>query len=474
MSAQPPPRLDVHSLDPRSMFPTPDNIALVTQHARLVQVQLEQDRVLVKLAQASSSSAASASSPAASAASSPTSSSEESRMAKEFRNQTLNYLSLLNDWLAQANMVATRQQQQQQQLPQAPATPAAAAALQLARATVSSNNQVVMDPCVMGEFACQISPNQVAQVKCLVDQAKQRYYCLIKTLRGTIYGSVQLYQIGRVEANGVVRFPHPSEQVAIKCFNKDLVRRRKSRDGFNVQEDPVRELAIQQRLSQVGHAFVMPLLACLETERDFYAILPYVGGGELFEFVAARAPLPEVEARKLFRNMLDGVYYCHCAGVCHRDISLENFLLGGPTASDPLLIDFGLAVIMEPLGSGWRPIPHTGPVGKVFYMAPEVYDLNSQPAGSLAGGLDGTKVDVWSLGVCLAIMLTGVPLWECASQIDDRFRASIMRRELPRVLRLWGFELSPQVTNLLQRMLEFKPADRMSIPEIAQHEWFTL
>ncbi|KAH9261281.1 hypothetical protein BASA81_000985 [Batrachochytrium salamandrivorans] len=464
MSAQPPlpKRLDVHSLDPRSMFPTPENIALVAHHARLVQVQLEQDRVLVKLAQSSPSSPASA-------ASSPTSSSEESRMAKELRNQTLNYLSLLNDWLAQANMVATRQQQQQQQQQQAPGP-----ALQLARAAISSNNQVVMDPCAMGEFACQISPNQVAQVKCLVDQTKQRYYCLVKTLRGTIYGNVQLYQIGRMEANGVVRFPHPSEQVAIKCFNKDLVRRRKSRDGFNVQEDPMRELAIQQRLSQVGHAFVMPLLACLETDREFYAILPYVGGGELFEFVAARAPLPEVEARKLFRNILDGVYYCHCAGVCHRDISLENFLLGGPTASDPLLIDFGLSVIMEPNGNGWRPIPHTGPVGKVFYMAPEVYDLNSQPVGSLANGLDGTKVDVWSLGVCLAIMLTGVPLWECASQIDDRFRASIIRRELPRVLRLWGFELSPQVTNLLQRMLEFKPADRLSIPEIAQHEWFTL
>lgn len=149
----------------------------------------------------------------------------------------------------------------------------------------------------------------------------------------------------------------------------------------------------------------------------------------------------------------------------------------GPTASDPLLIDFGLSVVMEPnpeYAGRWLPIPQTGPVGKAFYMAPEVYEPSAQPAGTLTAGLDGTKIDVWSLGVCLAIMLTGVPLWECASQIDDRFRASIVRRELPRVLRLWGFELSPQVTNLLQRMLEFKPQDRISIPEIAQHEWFKM
>lgn len=286
-------RLDVHSLDPRSLFPTTENIALVASHAQQVQIQLEQDRERVK------------------------SSGNESKLPKELRNQTLNYLSLLNDWLAQANILQSRGANQPQQQQRAPAPVPAIA------------HQVIMERCVIGEFPCQTSsPASPQMVKCLVDSTKQRYYAQVKKLRGTIYGSVKLYQIGRME-QGVVRFPQPCEQVAIKSFSKDLVRRRKSRDGFNVQEDPLKELAIQQRLSAVGHAFVMPLLACLETDLEFFAVLPYVGGGELFEFVASRAPLPEVEARKLFRNILDGVYYCHCAGICHRDISLENFLLGG-------------------------------------------------------------------------------------------------------------------------------------------------
>jgi serine/threonine protein kinase len=71
-------------------------------------------------------------------------------------------------------------------------------------------------------------------------------------------------------------------------------------------------------------------------------------------------------------------------------------------------------------------------------------------------------------------MLTGVPLWECASAIDDRFRAAVVRKELSRLLQLWGFRLSPQVVNLLQGMLEFEPRNRLSIPQIAQHEWFRM
>ena len=98
-------------------------------------------------------------------------------------------------------------------------------------------------------------------------------------------------------------------------------------------------------------------------------------------------------------------------------------------------------------------------------MAPEVYNQNGVP-------YDGRKVDIWSLGVSLAIMLTGVPLWECPSTVDDRFRASVVKKELPRVLKLWGFDLSPAALSLLQSMLDIDPRKRPSIPEIAAHEWF--
>jgi len=95
-----------------------------------------------------------------------------------------------------------------------------------------------------------------------------------------------------------------------------------------VQEDPIKELSIQQRLSEPGHRYVMPLLTCLESPTNIYAVFPFVGGGELFDYVSQTAPMPEVGVRLLMRGMIDAVFYCHSAGVCHRDISLENFMLG--------------------------------------------------------------------------------------------------------------------------------------------------
>jgi len=429
MSEAPAARLNLTTLDPRQLFPTQENIVIVTNCVQNVQQQLEQDRVRLRQY-------------------------PDNQQARESRNETLSYLALLNDWINQARNIV--QQPQQQQRPNR--QPALAGARQ------STAHGVIMENAKEGQYPVLVSIQVPSEVReCLWDLARNLYYVKIRKIRDTIYGSVKLYQIGRMDTE-MIRFSLPAEQVAVKIYDKESVRKRRSRDGHAVQEDPLKELAIQQRLSNPGHRYVMPLLACLESPTKLFAVYPFVGGGELFEFVSNHAPLPEPTAKALMRGMLDAVHYCHAAGICHRDISLENFLLGGEGSHEPLLIDFGLSVIMEPDGDNWAPIPHTGAVGKQFYMAPEVYNSNGIP-------YDGRKLDIWSLGVCLAIMLTGVPLWECPSTADDRFRASIIRKELPRVLRLWGFELSAQVLALLQRMLELNPTERASIPEIAQMEW---
>jgi serine/threonine protein kinase len=426
-----PSRFNLATLDPRTLYPTQENVATVMHCVQQVQAQLENDRNLVRQY-------------------------PDNPQARELRNETIQYLALLNDWISQArNLIAPRVPAGQGQ-PRAQQPPQ-----QLALAQAG----LTVDAAEEGDFRVLASVHHAPEMRrCLWDRARNFHYVQVKKLRDTIYGSVKLYQVGRLDGD-LVKFSMPAEQVAIKMYDKELVRRRRSRDGHQVQEDPLKELAIQQRLSNPGHRFVMPLIATLESVNRYFAVYPFVGGGELFDYVSANAPLPESTAKHLMRGMLDGVHYCHTAGICHRDISLENFLLGGEHANEPLLIDFGLSIIMEQEGDHWRPIPHTGAVGKQFYMAPEVY-------GNAGVPYDGTKVDVWSLGICLAIMLTGVPLWQVPSTADERFRASIVRRQLPKVLRDWGFNLSVTVLALLQRMLELDPAQRATIPEIAMHEWF--
>ena len=59
-----------------------------------------------------------------------------------------------------------------------------------------------------------------------------------------------------------------------------------------------------------------------------YLILELAAGGELFSKVVDAGRLTEDSARFYYRQMMLGVAYCHGRKLCHRDLKLENLLLG--------------------------------------------------------------------------------------------------------------------------------------------------
>ena len=104
-----------------------------------------------------------------------------------------------------------------------------------------------------------------------------------------------------------------------------------------------------------------------------------------------------------------------------------------------------------------------GRVGKKMYMAPEVI--------SLSNTLLPTKADVWSLGVVLFCMLTGVPPMDTAHATDQRF-VYITRGRIQALLTQWGYSrISPAAVDLVKRMLTADFYNRISIQEITQHAW---
>jgi len=204
----------------------------------------------------------------------------------------------------------------------------------------------------------------------------------------------------------------------------------------------------------------------------YFIFMELAGGGELFDQVIDRGAnaMPEAVARTFFCQMLDGVAYCHLAGVAHRDLKLENVLLN--EQGHLKLIDFGLSHVYPRHSDGTidRSKSLHDVCGSKSYAAPEV----------LGGrGYDGFAADMWSLGVCLFAMLSGFfPLDEAAPN-DWRFpklvQAQAEKRSTTEAIYVWykrsARHLSREVVHLLDSLLTINPAQRMTMGEAREHAW---
>lgn len=118
--------------------------------------------------------------------------------------------------------------------------------------------------------------------------------------------------------------------------------------------------------------------------------MEFAENGELSDYIESRNKLPEEEAAKFFKQLIEAVRYLHEIGCAHRDIKPSNILVDW--RKDIKLIDFGLGNLYvedEQLKTA---------CGSPCYAAPEI----------ISGELyDPISVDLWSSGITLYAMLCG-------------------------------------------------------------------
>ncbi|EPY25819.1 protein kinase [Strigomonas culicis] len=123
-------------------------------------------------------------------------------------------------------------------------------------------------------------------------------------------------------------------------------------------------------------------------------------GGTLFELLTTGGPLPEDRAGRLTYQLLQGLDHLHKSGVMHRDIKPENLFFRSGARDVIVIGDFGFAT---------TEIPSTGYMGSPQYSAPELalIGLHRDEASALKA-MYNEKCDLWSIGVVLFVMLTGL------------------------------------------------------------------
>ena len=151
----------------------------------------------------------------------------------------------------------------------------------------------------------------------------------------------------------------------------------------------------------------------LHDDGKFYIVSEWVGGGELFNLIQPNIGLPNRDyCRHLFRNIIQGMVFCHSRGVTHRDLKPENLMLteDGRTAK---IIDFGFARIFQTDGMDQALYTRRG---TPYYVAPEVFSASRTNPYTYAA-------DIWSLGVILFAMVSGQFPMEQATPNVREFQA---------------------------------------------------
>lgn len=153
-------------------------------------------------------------------------------------------------------------------------------------------------------------------------------------------------------------------------------------------------------LKRLKHPNILEFIDSFKIEENgvskVVVVTQRIFGEDLFDYTDRN--LDPQTVMQIFAQIVSAVKYLHENGFVHRDLKLENIMVESATNSNiPTIkiIDFGFARELPKDGS-----PVKTQCGSIDYMAPELLQKKGMKA------YDPKKVDVWSLGVILYVMLT--------------------------------------------------------------------
>jgi len=215
---------------------------------------------------------------------------------------------------------------------------------------------------------------------------------------------------------------------------------------------PTRQFAMDGRISfddllhearmlrQIAHPAIVSIREVYCSDVAFSIVMQLVRGGDLFTRILNRRVYPEKDAREVMRYLLSALAYLHERSIVHRDVKPENILLRSLSSDvDVLLTDFGLAKAAK---AGCKTF-----CGTPQYLAPEVLSRKSSFQDT---SYDGAAADIWSLGVVLFVLLSGMQPAQCDWFLESPWAMiSMGGKSLVRQMTVIKPSLRPSAASLL-------------------------
>ena len=178
-----------------------------------------------------------------------------------------------------------------------------------------------------------------------------------------------------------------------------------------------------------------------------YYVTDYFSGELLVERIQREGRLPQEEALRIFRGMLDGLRFLHQQQLYHNDITPRNIMLTATTGGEPEIIDLGHL--------------STKCNGKVTFDTSDLEVLYG--ANETFAGIYDEQSDIFAATAVLYTMLTGQAPWQMTFADDmKRSRRAMLLKDKRKAepLNLEQVPVDDRVRALLARGLAVAYGDR--------------
>lgn len=264
-----------------------------------------------------------------------------------------------------------------------------------------------------------------------------------------------------------------------KKNRKGRARAAKMREKLLV--DLRREIAL---LKTLDSPYVAKIIESYEDAKRLFLVEELCTGGSLLSRIPEGKGFSESKAAQVFYEMVSAVSHCHEHNIAHRDLKLEHFMFQSPDEdSSIVLIDFGLS---HRFGARFRRMNTF--VSTVFYTAPEILAKlmpklreHLRSSGFNDEGYS-EKVDHWSLGVLLYMLLSGHAPFQAAegekhdmatedSSIEGKIEAFCLGKAVLPFEQDFRAEVSKDAKDMVLGLLQGDPRKRFSLRQVLESQW---
>ncbi|EDR24160.1 calcium-dependent protein kinase, putative [Entamoeba dispar SAW760] len=213
------------------------------------------------------------------------------------------------------------------------------------------------------------------------------------------------------------------------------------------------EINIMQLLE---HPNIIKLEKVYITNEHIFLIMERLNGGDLYERIINNT-FSQEHSKVVIYQILSALKYIKAHNIIHRDIKPENILFVNKLDYFIKITDFGLSRRIDTTSHLASTV-----CGSDLFIAPEILKklYNGTP-------YDGSKVDVWSSGVLLFVMVCGYPPF---SRINNQYTESILKGEI--IFKEDWNNRDPILIDLIKRMLVVDVNQRINIENCLLHPFF--